>query len=49
MTTSRERMYWMKYKQYIHYDKKTNKYSYDPEMPAKAKLSFEKWLKDFYA
>lgn len=40
-----ELLYWRQYKQFIHYDKKKNSYYYDPELPERARKSFEKWLK----
>lgn len=40
-----ELLYWKKYKQYIHYNEKEKSYYYDPELPERAKRSFEAWLK----
>ena len=40
-----ELLYWLDYKQYIHYDKNTRAYYYDPELPERARMSFEMWLK----
>ena len=39
-----ELLYWLQFKQYIHYDEKTDTYYYDKELPERAKISFEKWL-----
>lgn len=44
MERSTELLYWRQYKQYIHYDEKTQKYYYDPELPERARKSFEAWL-----
>lgn len=40
-----ELLYWLDYKQYIHYDEKTDKYNYDSGLPERARKSFEAWLK----
>ena len=40
-----ELLYWLDYKQYIHYDEKTDTYDYDPELPERARKSFEAWRK----
>lgn len=40
-----ELLYWCDYDQYIHYDKNTDTYSYDPDMPKRARKSHEMWLK----
>lgn len=40
-----ELLYWLKFKQYIHYDKSRDEYHYDSELPERAKKSFENWLK----
>ena len=48
MTTSREKMYWTQFKQYIHYDEEKDTYYYDAELPEKARIRFEKWKKEYY-
>ena len=40
-----ELLYWHNYRQYIHYDEKKGTYYYDPELPERARISFERWLK----
>lgn len=45
MKRSSELLYWEDYSQYIHYDEKTNSYYYDPELPERARISFEMWSK----
>ena len=45
MERSCELLYWVKFRQFIHHDKKTDTYRFDPEFPKKARISFEKWLK----
>lgn len=40
-----ELLYWVKFRQFIHYDKKNDKYYYDSELPERARKSFEDWLK----
>ena len=40
-----ELLYWHKYRQFIHYNEETNTYYFDPELPERAKKSFEAWLK----
>ncbi len=40
-----ELLYWIDFKQYIHYNESTNTYSYDSELPERARKSFEAWLK----
>ena len=45
MERSSELLYWHKYSQFIHYDEKTRSYYYDPELPERARKSFEEWLK----
>lgn len=40
-----ELLYWDKFIQYIHYDEENDSYYYDPELPERAKKSFEDWLK----
>lgn len=45
MRRSSELLYWMDYKQYIHYNKKTDSYYYDSGLPERARKSFEAWLK----
>lgn len=47
MKRSSELLYWVQYRDLIHYNKSTNTYYYDPGLPEKAQLSFEKWLKQF--
>ena len=42
-----ELLYWTDFDQYIHYDEKTDSYFYDPELPERARISFENWLKQF--
>lgn len=42
-----ELLYWTKYRDFIHYNEKTNSYFYDKELPERAKQSFEKWLLQF--
>ena len=39
-----ELLYWHKYRDMIHYDKKADTYYYDPELPERARKSFEAWL-----
>ena len=39
-----ELLYWVKYRQYIHYKEEDDTYYYDPELPERAKKSFEAWL-----
>lgn len=41
-----ESLFWVKYRQYIHFDQDTKEYVYDPELPDRAKRSFELWLKE---
>lgn len=45
MKKSTETLYWVDYKQFIHYNEKTDVYSFDKEMPEKAIESFKLWLK----
>ena len=45
MEKNTELLYWVNFKQYIHYDPETNTYTYDPEIPERARISFENWLK----
>lgn len=40
-----ELLYWHRYSEYIHYDQETDSYHYDPELPDRARSSFEAWLK----
>lgn len=47
MKRSSELLYWVDYKQYIHYVEETNSYRYDAELPDRARKSFEEWLKQF--
>ena len=44
MERSTELLYWHKYRDCIHYDKKTDTYYYDPDISERAKKSFEAWL-----
>ena len=39
-----ELLYWLDFDQYIHYDESTKTYYYDPDLPQRAKNSFEAWL-----
>lgn len=45
MERNTELLYWLKYRNYIHYDEKTDTYRYDPELPERARKSFEEWKK----
>ncbi len=45
MERSSELLYWVTYSQYIHYDEETDSYYYDPELPERARISFEMWSK----
>lgn len=47
MKNNTEILYWVKYRQYIHYDEKTNTYHYDPELPERARRSHEEWRKQY--
>lgn len=38
-------LYWVKYRDMIHYDEKTDTVSYDPDLPERARISYEMWLK----
>ena len=38
-----ELLYWVKFRQYIHFDEKTGKVTYDPELPERARISYEMW------
>lgn len=40
-----ELLYWDKYSNYIHFDNENNKEYYDPEIPARALLSYGLWRK----
>ncbi len=40
-----ESLYWVDYRQYIKYDEKTQSYVYLPELPDRARVSFENWRK----
>lgn len=43
--SSTELLYWTKYKQHIHYDDQTGKYSFDRQFPVRALVSFGCWKK----
>lgn len=45
MERESEYLYWVPYRQFIHYNEETDSYSYDSELPEFARTSFEKWLK----
>ena len=45
MQRSTELLYWCDFDQFIHYDESTDTYHYDPELPERARVSFENWLK----
>lgn len=45
MKKNSELLYWLDFKQYIHYDSETNSYTYDPKLPERAKMSHIAWLK----
>ena len=47
MKTQSELLYWMDYDQYIHYNEQSDTYYYDPELPERARKSFEDWLEQF--
>ena len=36
-------LYWFEYRHLIHYDEKTDTVSYDPELPERARKSYEMW------
>ena len=40
-----ELLYWTHFTDYIHYDEDSDTYIYDPELPQRARESFEAWLK----
>ena len=40
-----ELLYWVDFKQYIHYNEETDSYYYDSDIPERVKNSFEAWLK----
>ena len=42
---STELLYWVDFRNYIHYDEASNTYTFDPELPQRARESFEMWLK----
>ncbi len=47
MKRTSELLYWVQFRKMIHYSKETNSYSYDPELPERARKSFEAWRKQF--
>ena len=42
-----ELLYWLQYKDMIHFDKKANEYYFDDDCPQRAIDSFKAWLKQF--
>lgn len=40
-----EVLYWADYDDYVHYDEKTGAYTFDPEFPIRARMSFGLWRK----
>lgn len=38
-----ELLYWFAFRDLIHYDEKTNTVIYDPELPERARISYEMW------
>ena len=45
MERNTELLYWVKYRQYIHYNEESDSFSYDSELPERAKKSHDDWLK----
>ena len=44
MSTDQEIMYWVKFKEMIHFDIRTKEYSFDDGVPERAKKSFVMWI-----